>query len=323
MKETTHEQKKILSYLEDKYSLNNFSFFDFDLKNISNELNIDMKKCHKNLIELSKNGILEEIDYTFNYWIPSNMIKDGFWEKITKNRVRGYHEHFKLHQDVCRISSFKNYFEEIKTMQENRGIIDYNILVCFTDFSSDGWFKIDLSQRFYLQNIFIRLVKTSQIVENLTLDGSYIEALSQLRNNFERSVTLIYLILNPLIFDDFIKFKKKQKSKNKYTIKFMTKKINVSYEVYRTLCNFVHVNLHDEDLQFIDEQGGFSFSQSYNKFDEANFKFLIAYNNNILTDTYKILFETISKEINYEEQVENTKAIFDSTNNLKNIFKFN
>ncbi len=214
-------------------------------------------------------------------------------------------------------STFKDYYKLLEITTENRDLINWVFLVCVADIPNMTK-KLDSNLVLFIQSLFNRLLKTSKVIQDLIIQGSYIEANSLLRSNFERGVQLEYFLGEPEKLKDYLKARSNGNKKKlaRYSLFNLVKHIKKDYNDYKYLCQFVHPYFHKEDV--IDIEGKtFVWTKAYNEYNYREFMWTICFSNNILLEVFLKIFEFMKAFVPQKElEDENLKHVFDNTKKL-------
>lgn len=249
------------------------------------------------------------------FYFKEEDFKDFDWNEIT------WDWHFEKNAYYVKKDTIKELDEIINIAVKNRGIVEHVYFCCTVDFPNIG-IKLDRGLIYFYQSLYSRMIKTSKVIQDLAIQGSYIEAKSLLRNNFERAVFIHYFTKNKEKLQEFMESKIKQDIKiiNKYSIRNLVKEINKDYETYKILCNFSHPNFYEEDVshfEFNDEQ--WLSMKSYNSFDYKDFFGIMLWNNNLLVETFDVMMNYLMKDFPKEKLDESIKKVLGETKDLKMI----
>lgn len=235
------------------------------------------------------------------------------WDNIT------WDWHFEKKAYYVKKDTIEKFEELIEVVVKNRGIVEHVHLCCTADLPSMG---ISLNQGliYLYQSLYSRMIKTSKIIQDLSIQGSYIEAKALLRNNFERAVILQYFTNNLDKVLEFIKAKNEGDKKilRKYSIKKITDEIKKDYKTYEILCNFSHPSLYEEDASFFEfSNEAWVSMQAYNSFDHEDFFGIMLWNNNLLIETFDVMLKYLTKNLPNENMDKDIKRVLDTTKKLK------
>lgn len=212
-----------------------------------------------------------------------------------------------------------NFEDLLECLVENRTIISDVFNVCSIDFPTLG-VQLDGDLYQYMQYTFVRMVKTSKVIQDLTTQGSYVEAKALLRSNFERAVLLQYFSTYPDKLNKYLKAKKDKdrKTMSEYNIKKLTEVIKKDYADYQYLCDFVHPNWYSEDLLsfYIQEENWFAMT-SYVKLIKEEAVNIYIHDNNLLLETFNAVMRYLTKNLRKDQVNDDLKEILDSTKKLR------
>lgn len=189
--------------------------------------------------------------------------------------------------DVKR-QTLKEFDKLITQIVDNRDIIEEIFSICMVDLTAENY-KIDQSLHNFLISRYSRMIKTSKVIQNLIIDGNYIESKSLLRTNFENMIEINYFLLNPEKLEEYQSAIKNNNKKilSKYKIKDITLSLSKNYDIYKHLCNFVHANSHLNDLMDLNiNNEAWMALRCYNYFEGGESASLLVYNNNLLIEGF-------------------------------------
>jgi hypothetical protein len=227
-------------------------------------------------------------------------------EKIRKfNIILPKEDPFKIDENFCSIRRSWDWFFEMKAFEvkkqtleefnklielvvDNRDFIEEIFSICMID-STTLERAVDQELHNFFFSQYSRMIKTSKIIQDLTIEGNYIESKSLLRTNFERMILIYYFLTNPEQLRDYNEAKQRGDKKKlfQYSIREMTLKLKKNYGFYKYLCNFVHANTHLDDLMSINVKGEeWGLAKSYNFFEGGESAALLAENSNLLIEAF-------------------------------------
>lgn len=216
-------------------------------------------------------------------------------------------------------ATIREYSKLITTLVKNRDTAEYVAKVCMIEIPMMNT-KIDPFKISFFQSLFTRMVKTSKVIQDLSVQGSYIEAKALLRTNFERAVLIEYFSKNIGKISEYLKAKKsgnRQVLKN-YSIKNIVNEIKRDYEEYTYLCHFAHPNLYSEDFNFFDFEGKpVGLIQVYNDFEEEDFTKIYYWNNNLLIESFLSIMNYLKENLPKEKIDVPLKRILDMIKKIK------
>ena len=175
----------------------------------------------------------------------------------------------------------------IEVLVNNRDIIDEIFSVCMIDLVTLEA-KINHILHNFLISQYSRMIKTSKIIQDLVIEGSYIEAKALLRTNFERMILVNFFLVHQDKLFNYLDAKEKEDMTilNKYSIRKMVSDLKKDYTIYKYLCNFVHANSHLNDLMEVTiNKEDWGVLRPYNYFDDEAMV-LFGENNNLLIETF-------------------------------------
>ena len=207
----------------------------------------------------------------------------------------------------------------LEVVVENRQIVDYVTKVCTIDIPNMG-LKFNSLLIYFFQSVFSRMVKTSKVIQDLSTQGSYVEAKALLRTNFERAVLIEFFASNEDKISDYLEVKGNNNKSmlKKYSIKNLVTELKKDYEKYIYLCNFAHPNLYEEDVTPFEFEENFGIlMNAYNYFQADELKLILFWNNNLLVEAFLSIFNYMKKDIAENKIDDNLKRVFKETNKIK------
>lgn len=158
-------------------------------------------------------------------------------------------------KDIIKITK-KQYRSIINEITKLRTVAEHTTAILFADqeYYTNKSKKLDFNLMDIIQSLFIRMVKTSKVITDLSIQGDYVEAISLLRNNFEKSILIMYLIVEPDLVVKWIDMNNECDDKKRINIEktFFSKRkiitrLKKDYKQYQSLCIAVHPNILQED----------------------------------------------------------------------------
>ena len=216
--------------------------------------------------------------------------------------------------------TIENFNDMIEIIVENRSISEQISGTCIIDILVIGIKANPILLNFYI-SLFGRMIKTSKVIQDLSIQGNYIEAKSLLRNNFERDVLIQYFTKNIERLGEYLNAKKGIEKSNlgKYKIKNLVKELEKDYRHYEVLCYFSHANLYEEDLSMFEGLPGHTWAMinNYNNFQENSFIEISFFNNNLILESLKTIYDYILKYVPEGKDFENFRKILDKYKETK------
>ncbi len=256
--------------------------------------------------------VIQKFNVEFNEKNPFDISEEDFDKELT------WDWHFERCAYEVKKETIEKFKDVLKLMVENRGIVNYVALVCTIDIPSI--LRKDFLLIHFFQSLFSRMTKTSKVIQDLSIEGNYIEAKALLRANFERTVLLEYFSKNQDLLKDYLSAKKEKdwKKLKKYSIKKLVEEIKKDYKDYSYLCHFAHPNMYEEDVSTFEIMNEtWARMSAYNSLDQDSFLIISYWNNNLLLEAFLCVFEGMKKKLSKKEIKENFKNVFDMTKKLK------
>ena len=222
--------------------------------------------------------------------------------------------------------SINKFDDTLTTMVKNRDIISYVSFGCCVDIPNivDN---IDRELVYLYMALFTRMVKASKVVQDLSIQGNYIEAEALNRGNFERGILIEYFTRHPEMLSEFMQAKSTNNIKilkTKYSIKNMVENTGRNYQAYQEMCDYVHANPHEEDFWFLDlgenEVGvneAWINMQAYNEFDEQQFLHINRFNNNYLIEIFDVIFRYLRSKLRDDKVPVKMQKAFEMTKQIE------
>ncbi len=142
---------------------------------------------------------------------------------------------------------------------------------------------------YYLYVLFVRIIKTSQVISELNKCGNYVEAQALLRINYEKVLLIKDFVIDPALIKEWFELKKRdrKKFKSRFSIYEITKRIKANYSDYEELCKYVHPNWFMEDISI---RKDFVEICRWPSYDEQTFGISESANANIVLEAFKALY---------------------------------
>lgn len=232
--------------------------------------------------------------------------------------------HYERVAHTIKTDTIKYYDDLLNLIVENRGLMQDIFFIMTVDFPTLG-LKFDDVFFHYMQSLFNRMIKTSKVIQDLSVQGSYIEANALLRSNYERAVLIQYFSKNNSELYEFLDAKKNENKKilKKYSMKNLIEIIHKKYQEYKYLCHFAHPNMYWEDLSLLRYDKNFSLSwfqlKPYNFFDKDEFFTISYWNNNLLVETFVTIYEYLTKDLSKIKMTKNLKYRLDQRKKIGTI----
>jgi hypothetical protein len=195
---------------------------------------------------------------------------------------------FEQHSYEVKKQTLREFDKLINLIVDNRDTIEEIFSMCMIN---NNFLKnaIDQNLHSFLISQYSRMIKTSKIIQDLVVEGNYIESKSLLRTNFERMILINYFLFNTEKLEEYQDAIQKEDRKilHQYHIKDMILKLEKNYSFYKYLCHFVHASSHINDLMNINIQGeDYGVQFCHNFFEGGESSALLATDNNLLLEAF-------------------------------------
>ncbi len=252
-------------------------------------------------------------DYKFGYTIPK---ESPFIRESEEDLLYDYHfekEAYNIEQ-----ISIEKHGNEINELVNTRDTLWQIFQIVPMGLQTLGM-KFNQNLLHMYDSLFRRMIKHSKIIQDNVIKGNYIESRAIFRSFLEAVIIIQYFSKFPENIVEYFKGKREQDNKilRRFSMEKMTNQLNKPYELYKSLCQSVHVNIHDEDVEKIkigSELWGIS--RQYNHFQEDFLVEMIYGLNNLLIETFEILMNQILKA-GKEFMNEDLQKIVDKTKSVK------
>lgn len=221
---------------------------------------------------------------------------------LNKNKIQSnmsYDKHFDEERKHIRKITIKEYKKILNEISELRDIAQDTIMILFADehYYVTSRKRADTRLSYLILSCFTRMIKTSKVITDLCIHGDYVEALSLLRNNFERSTLIMYLILEPNLINKWLEMKNEKNYKKRiqiqkefFSVSKMVNKLRKDYKQYEILSISVHPDILIEDSYLIEqpipENMVWIGVNRYPEFSLPHFAYISELNYNVLLETF-------------------------------------
>ena len=223
---------------------------------------------------------------------------------------------FEMNSYEVKKQTLKEFDKLIESVVNNRDIIEEIFSSTMIDLANIG-VAIDQQLHSFLISQYSRMIKTSKIIQDLIIEGSYIESKALLRTNLERGILINFFLFNPEKLNLYYEFKKKNKRTREFSVKNMVAKIGKDYRFYSYLCKFVHAENHLNDLMDLEIKGDtWNFLRPYNYFEGGESVALLAEDSNVLIEAFYYIRRYI-EAILPKNAPKELKSILEKTKSVK------
>ncbi len=235
-----------------------------------------------------------------------------------------YDWHFEEQSYLTKKATLEKFNSLINVMVTNRDVAEFGEETFFLSSMSDEAIAPYVDPLFieFSHGLFSRMVKTSKVIQNISVEGNYIEAKALLRTNFEKAVLIQYFVNKIKELPIFLKARAERNSKllKQYSIKNMAEEIKRDYTQYKYLCLFVHPHGQSLDAEPFEFDGQpFLLIREYNEFLDNEFFWINQLNNNLLVEVCSSLLKYYVEKVPKKEITGNLKRSVKDAKKLKMI----